>query len=115
MFIVLKAKRDIQNRVAGETLSITLTGLSKNDATLRFLSQDYNITLVERGLPVGNSHPDYMGRIKLTSNSIEVLNVNVSDVGNYTLSDHLNRKVKIISMNLVGEFLPGISKYPQKV
>lgn len=101
--------------MAGETLSITLTGLLNNHATLRFSSQDYNITLVERGFPVGNSHPDYMGRIKLTSSSIELLNVNVSDVGNYILSDHLNRKVKIIYMNLIGEFLLGISNYSQEV
>ncbi|XP_053477881.1 uncharacterized protein LOC128605979 [Ictalurus furcatus] len=52
-----------------------------------------------------------MGRIQVTSNSIEVLNVNVSDVGNYTLSDRLNRKVKIISMYLVDQH-QGISTGP---
>lgn len=100
--------------MAGETLSIYLSGLSMDDATLHFANQDYNLTLVERGSPVGNSHPDYTGRIRLTSNSIDVLNVNASDVGKYTLSSHLNRKVKIISMYLVGEFLFGISEYFQK-
>lgn len=114
VFIVLKANRGTQNCVAGETLSIFLGELSRFEATLAFSNQDYNLTLVDRGSPVGNSHPDFMGRIKLTTNSIEVLNVNMSDVGNYTLSDGLNRKVKIISMNLVGEFLHGISEYSQK-
>ncbi|XP_026790886.1 uncharacterized protein LOC113539365 [Pangasianodon hypophthalmus] len=94
-------KTGIQDCVAGETLSISLSGVSKNNATLHFSNDDFNLTLVERGSPVGNLHPEYMGRIQVTSNSIEVLNVNVSDVGNYTLRDRLNRKVKIISMRLV--------------
>ncbi|TSK22550.1 hypothetical protein Baya_1908 [Bagarius yarrelli] len=104
-------KSSSQNCVVGESLSIYLSGLPKNEAKLNFSSEDFNLTLVERGLPVGNLHPDYMGRIQVTSNSIEVLNVNVSDVGNYTLSDHLNRKVKIVSMNLVDHH-PGISAGP---
>lgn len=95
--------------MAGETLSISLGSILSNEATLRFSNQDYHLTLVEHGLAVGSSHPDYMGRLTLTSNSIEVRKVNVSDVGNYTLSDRLNRVVKIIYMNLVGEFLLGIS------
>lgn len=94
--------------MAGETFRIPLGQLVKNDATLHFSNEDFNLTLVDHGSPVGNLHPDYMGRIQVTSNSIEVLNVNVSDVGNYTLSDRLNRKVKIISMYLVGEFPPEI-------
>ncbi|MCI4376160.1 hypothetical protein PGIGA_G00185010 [Pangasianodon gigas] len=94
-------KRSSQNCVAGETFRIPLGGLAKNDATLHFSNEDFNLTLVERGSPVGNLHPEYMGRIQVTSNSIEVLNVNVSDVGNYTLRDRLNRKVKVISMYLV--------------
>ncbi|KAK3554057.1 hypothetical protein QTP70_019172 [Hemibagrus guttatus] len=97
----LPARRSTQNCVAGESLSIYLSGLAKNDATLRFSNQDFNLILVERGSPVGNVHPEYMGRVQVTTTSIEVLNVNVSDVGNYTLSDRLNRTIKIISMNLV--------------
>lgn len=95
--------------MAGETLNIYLSGIATNDATLHFSNEDYNLTLVKRGLVVGNSHPDFMGRIKITSGIISVLSVNVSDVGNYTLSDGLNRKAKIIYMRLVGEFLLGIS------
>ncbi|XP_060782370.1 wu:fc21g02 isoform X2 [Neoarius graeffei] len=94
-------KTGVQNCVAGENLRIDLSGLSKNDATLHFSSQYYNLTLVERGSPVGNLHAEYLGRITLTSTGIDILNVNVSDVGNYTLTDRLNRKVKIISMVLV--------------
>ncbi|XP_053535825.1 uncharacterized protein LOC108262792 [Ictalurus punctatus] len=97
----VSAKRESQYRVPGETLRISLGNLSKNDATLHFLNEDFNLTLVDHGLPVANLNPEYMGRIRVTSNSIEVLNVNVSDVGNYTLSDRLNHKVKIISMHLV--------------
>lgn len=115
LLIVLKAKRSIQDCVAGETLTISLSGLSKDDATLHFSSQDFNLTLVERGSPVGNLRPDYMGRIKVTSKNIEVLGVNVSDVGDYTLRDHLNRKVKIISMKLVGESLLENSEYSPKI
>lgn len=102
---LIKAKRNIQNCVAGEDLSIYLGDLRIKDASLHFSNQDFNLTLVKRGSPVGNMHPEYMGRIQVTSNSFKVLNVNVSDVGNYTLCDHLNRIVRIISMNLVGKFL----------
>lgn len=91
--------------MAGEMFRISLAGLEGNDATLKFSNQDFNLTLVKHGLPVGNSQPEYMGRIQLTGTSIELLNVNVSDAGEYTLGDHLNRKVKIIFMKVVGEFL----------
>ncbi|XP_046725911.1 uncharacterized protein LOC124399185 [Silurus meridionalis] len=94
-------KTSSEKCVAGETFKIPLGSLSKNDATLHFLREDFNLTLVDHGLPVGNLHTDYMGRVQVTSNSIEVLNVNISDVGNYTLRDHLNRKLRIISLTLV--------------
>lgn len=98
-----EAKRSSQNCVAGEKFRIPLGGLLRNYATLNFSNQDFNFTLVSHGSPLGNLHPEYLGRIQVTSSSIELLNVNVSDVGNYTLSDRLNRKVGIISMNLAGE------------
>ncbi|XP_058238029.1 uncharacterized protein LOC131347700 isoform X2 [Hemibagrus wyckioides] len=100
-YLKVITKRSSQDCVAGESLSIYLLGLPKNDATLHFSNHDFNLTLVERGSPVGNLHPEYMGRVQVTKTSIEVLNINVSDVGNYTLRDPLNRKVRIISMNLV--------------
>lgn len=103
--IAFEAKRSSENCVAGEAFIIPLAGLVRNLATLYFENQDLKLTLVTHGSPLDNSHPEYMGRIQVTSNSIELLNVNVSDVGNYTLCDHLNRKVKIIFMKLVGEFL----------
>ncbi|XP_060728942.1 DNA-directed RNA polymerase II subunit RPB1-like isoform X1 [Tachysurus vachellii] len=109
--LMVVAKRSIQNCVAGESLNIYLGGLPTVDATLRFSNQDLNLTLVERGSAVGNFHPDYMGRIKVTSSNIQLLNVNVSDVGSYTLSDRLNRKIKIISMNLVDHH-EGVSAGP---
>lgn len=110
--MALAAKRSSQDCVAGETFKITLGDLRRNDATLHFSNEDFNLTLVKHGSPVGNSHPDYLGRIRVTDYNIEVLNVNVSDVGNYTLTDRLNRTAKLIFMNLVGEFPPGVFKYP---
>lgn len=97
--------------MVGQTFKIPLTGLVRNDATLHFSNQDFNLTLVDHGSPVGNSHPEYMGRIQVNPNSIELLNVNVSDVGNYTLRDHLNRRVMVYAMYLVGKFLLGISMW----
>ncbi|XP_047668594.1 uncharacterized protein LOC113642464 isoform X3 [Tachysurus fulvidraco] len=110
-YLKVITKKSSQDCVAGESLSIYLLGLPEIDATLHFSNQDLNLTLVKSGTPVGNSHPDYMGRIKVTSSSIELLNVNVSDVGNYTLSDRLNRKVRIVSMNLVDSH-PGLKAGP---
>ncbi|KAM9476569.1 uncharacterized protein Hap1MRO34_009644 isoform 1-T4 [Clarias gariepinus] len=104
-------KRSSQDCVAGETFKITLGDLRRNDATLHFSNEDFNLTLVKHGSPVGNSHPDYLGRIRVTDYNIEVLNVNVSDVGNYTLTDRLNRTAKLIFMNLVDKH-PGIGAGP---
>ncbi|KAF7710185.1 hypothetical protein HF521_009057 [Silurus meridionalis] len=101
----------IEHRVAGETLRISLGGLSKNDATLQFSNRDYNLTLVSHGTPVGNLNADYMGRIQLTSSSFELRNVNVSDEGTYILRDNLNRKLKIVTMVLVDHH-EGVSAGP---
>lgn len=108
MLIAFQAKRHSWNCVAGQTFKIPLAGLVKNDATLHFSNQDFNLTLVDHGSPVGNSHPEYMGRIQVTPNSIELHSVNVSDVGNYTLRDRLNRRAVVYAMYLSGMFLLGI-------
>ncbi|XP_072533180.1 uncharacterized protein [Salminus brasiliensis] len=93
-------KRGTRDCVPGETLSIWLDGIRKDEASLRFSNEDVNLMLVERGSPVKNL-PDYFGRIKVTSSSIQVLNVNVSDVGNYTLFDGQDRRAVTIRMYLV--------------
>ncbi|XP_076830136.1 uncharacterized protein LOC143476057 [Brachyhypopomus gauderio] len=90
-----------KEHVAGETLRIPLRGLTSKQATLNFYSQDLNLTLVNLGLPVGNTHPDYYERIIVNADTIQVLHVNMSDVGNYTLRDDQGRMVFVVSLELV--------------
>uniref|UniRef100_A0AAY5EN75 Immunoglobulin V-set domain-containing protein n=1 Tax=Electrophorus electricus TaxID=8005 RepID=A0AAY5EN75_ELEEL len=91
----------VKECVAGETLKIPLRGLTSRQATLDFYSHDLNLTLVDHGLPIGKSHPNYYERLKVTTETIEVLNVSVSDMGNYTLQDDRGRKVLMVIMKLV--------------
>ncbi|KAL7878114.1 hypothetical protein SRHO_G00047570 [Serrasalmus rhombeus] len=93
-------KKYTKDCVAGETLSILLEGIKRDDASLRFSNQDVNVMLVQRGLPADNLL-DFRGRIKVTTSSIQVLNVNVSDLGNYTLFDGQDRKAITVRLNLV--------------
>lgn len=105
LLIVLKAKRRIQGCMPGKNLSISLDGLSKDDVKLQYFSKDFNLTLVERGLPVGNKQPGYWGRIQVTTKNIQILILDGSDVGMYTLSDRENNKVMIVTLNMGGELL----------
>uniref|UniRef100_A0A8B9KJ87 Uncharacterized protein n=1 Tax=Astyanax mexicanus TaxID=7994 RepID=A0A8B9KJ87_ASTMX len=98
-------KRSSRDCVAGETLGISLEGIRRDEASLRFSRDNENVMLVDRGSPV-RDHPDYIGRIKLTTNRIEVLNVNVTDEGNYTLFDGKNRKAVTIRMFIVDHHPP---------
>lgn len=59
---------------------------------------------MEHGSPVHNLHPHFSERIQVTSSDIQVLNIDVSDMGNYTLSDRDDRKVKVITPNFIREF-----------
>ncbi len=97
------ASREVIDRVAGETLSISLAGLKQSDATLHFYSNYSSVTLVEIGVPVGRNHPDYIKRLKVNSESIQILNVNTSDVGRYELTDLKGRLVSNNTMILVGK------------
>ncbi|KAK2852386.1 hypothetical protein Q7C36_007587 [Tachysurus vachellii] len=90
----------------GKTFTISLDGLAKEDVTLLFTNEDSNITLVEHGLPVNNSHNHFSERIQVTSSDIQVLNIGVSDMGNYTLTDHEGRKVKVITPHFVYKAKP---------
>ncbi|KAK3554064.1 hypothetical protein QTP70_019173 [Hemibagrus guttatus] len=91
----------IQDCEAGKTFRISLDGLAKENAMLRFTNGNSNITLVENGSPVGNSHNNFSERIQVTSSDIQVLNIGVSDMGNYTLTDDEGRKVKVVSPHIV--------------
>lgn len=102
--ITLKAATHIKDCEAGKTFTISLDGLAKEDVTLLFTNEDSNITLVEHGLPVNNSHNHFSERIQVTSSDIQVLNIGVSDMGNYTLTDHEGRKVKVITPHFVCKF-----------
>lgn len=93
----------------GKNLSISLDGLLKDDVKLQYSSRDFNLTLVEYGLPVGSKHPGYWGRIQVTTKNVQVLIVDGSDVGNYTLSDRENNTVMIVSM--FGELLKILEHY----
>uniref|UniRef100_A0AAR2LRV7 Uncharacterized protein n=1 Tax=Pygocentrus nattereri TaxID=42514 RepID=A0AAR2LRV7_PYGNA len=93
-------KKYTKDCVAGETLNILLEGIKRDDASLRFSNQDVNVMLVQRGLPAHNLL-DFSGRIRVTTSSIQVLNVNVSDLGNYTLFDGQDRKAITVRLNLV--------------
>ncbi|XP_051994123.1 uncharacterized protein LOC127652111 [Xyrauchen texanus] len=101
-------KKEIINRVAGETLTIPLEGLKQSDATLRFYSNYSTVTLVESGVPVGRKDPYYANRLKVGSDNIQVLKVNVSDLGRYKLTDHKGRFISNTTMLLVDhhEFTP---------
>ncbi|XP_051557874.1 uncharacterized protein LOC127443380 [Myxocyprinus asiaticus] len=94
-------KREIINRVAGETLTIPLEGIKQSDAALRFYNNYTTITLVKSGVPVGKNDPDYTNRLKVGSEKIQVLKVNVSDLGRYELTDHKGRVVSNTTMLLV--------------
>lgn len=103
------ASREIIDRIAGETLSISLAGLKQSDATLHFHSNYSSLLLVENGVPVGRDHPDYLNRLKVNRETIQILNVNVSDLGRYELTDHKGRLVSNSTMILVGKKIQ--SKY----
>uniref|UniRef100_A0A8B9KJ42 Uncharacterized protein n=1 Tax=Astyanax mexicanus TaxID=7994 RepID=A0A8B9KJ42_ASTMX len=77
--------------VRGDSCSISLNGVEKEKASLRFSNENVSLMLVVRGSPVTNL-PDYADRIKVTSSSIQLLNFNVSDEGNYTLYEGQDRK-----------------------
>ncbi|XP_042602336.1 uncharacterized protein LOC109113584 [Cyprinus carpio] len=98
-----KISKQVIDCIAGETLTISLAGLKQSDATLRFYSNYSSITLVENGVPVGRNHTDYINRLKVTSESIKVLNVSASDKGRYKLTDHKGRLVSHKAMILVDQ------------
>lgn len=95
----------------GKNLSISLDGLSKDEVKLQYSSKDFNLTMVEHGLPVGNKHHGYWGRIQVITKNIQVLIVDGSDVGKYTLSDRENNTVMIITLSIAGKLLKVLQHY----
>ncbi|XP_056097297.1 uncharacterized protein wu:fc21g02 [Rhinichthys klamathensis goyatoka] len=108
--VKVNTNREIIERVAGEKLIIPLLGLKQSDATLRFYSNYSSVILVENGVPVGKENPDYINRLKVTSEMIQILNVNVSDSGRYKLTDYKGRPVSNNTMVLVDQHPPNHSK-----
>ncbi|KAM4603955.1 uncharacterized protein ACJ7VT_018602 [Polymixia lowei] len=94
--------------IPGNSLSISLEGIKPSDASLTFSGAAANVTLVRRGSVVAQDLPGYWDRIKTHSFSIEIREVNTTDVGLYTLIDHVNRLVSVIKMDLTdGDEGPG--------
>ncbi|XP_049337429.1 uncharacterized protein LOC125802967 isoform X1 [Astyanax mexicanus] len=85
---------------AGNSLTISLSDMKKNEASLHFSNKEHlDLMLVRRGVPQRNSS-DFYDRISVTSSSIQVLKISESDVGQYTLFDGNDRKAKIITLEL---------------
>ncbi|XP_056312688.1 uncharacterized protein wu:fc21g02 [Danio aesculapii] len=97
----VKTNNETIERIAGETLKIPLGGLRLSNVTLRFYDNDSSITLVENGVPVGKNYRDYYNRLKVYMESIEIVNVNISDLGRYELTDKKDRLVSNNTMILV--------------
>lgn len=95
----------------GKNLSISMDGLLKDDVKLQFFGKDFNLTLVEHGLPVGNNQFGYWGRIHVATKTIQVLIVDGSDVGKYILSDRENNTVMIVTLSMFGKLLKFLQHY----
>uniref|UniRef100_A0A8C2JX50 Wu:fc21g02 n=1 Tax=Cyprinus carpio TaxID=7962 RepID=A0A8C2JX50_CYPCA len=99
--VKVKPNREFIDRIAGETLTIPLAGLKQGDAKLHFYSNYSSLILVESGVPVGRNLPEYTNRLKVTTENIQILKVNVSDLGRYELTDHKGRLVSNSTLMLV--------------
>ncbi|XP_072533308.1 uncharacterized protein [Salminus brasiliensis] len=95
---------ETQSLKIGQTLTISLSGLSKEEAGLRFSKKDVML----QGSPV----PDYSKRMKVTSSSVQLLNVQVSDEGSYTLLDRKSREVKVITLKVTDPCASKITEVP---
>lgn len=98
--VAVNPRRVYVTRVAGQTLSVSMEGINPMEATLSFSGDSANITLVRDGAVISQDLPDYWDRVRLGRQSIEVREVNTSDVGRYTLRDRQNRVVSVTRMDL---------------
>lgn len=98
--VAITPRRNYVKCVAGESLYVSLEGIPPTDATLVFSSADSNLTLVRDGARVSQDLPDYWNRVQTQSNKIQIRNVNISDEGQYTLTDRRDRVVSVTRMDL---------------
>ncbi|KAJ3614661.1 hypothetical protein NHX12_018232 [Muraenolepis orangiensis] len=80
----------------------SVKGIAMLDASLSFFGNHANVTLVHDGTLVSQNLPDYWDRVILKHGSIEIRDVNTSDVGRYILTDRRDRVVSITRMELTG-------------
>lgn len=98
--VAIITRHNYVKRIPGESLSVSLEGIELADATLLFSGDVANVTLVKHGSPVSQDIPEYWDRVKPRVQSIDIQNVNTSDVGRYTLIDQRNRVVSVTRMDL---------------
>lgn len=103
VILSLTARKRITICAPGETLSISLKGIKMENATLCFYRNGPVVTLVKSGEPVASRHPKYINRLNVSSKNINVLNVNMSDMGIYILIDPKNRTVSNTTMIVMGK------------
>lgn len=72
------------------------------NATLCFY-RNGPVVMVKSGELVASRDPKYINRLNVSSKNINVLNVNVSDMGIYILIDSKNRTVSNTTMIVVGK------------
>ncbi|KAK7930081.1 hypothetical protein WMY93_006476 [Mugilogobius chulae] len=98
--VAVTAKNNYIKRVAGRSLYVSLEGIRQEDATLKFSGESANVTLVRDGALVSQELPDYFDRVRFSSRNIEIVSVNVSDVGHYHLFDRKGRLVSMTRLDL---------------
>ncbi|XP_040892676.1 uncharacterized protein wu:fc21g02 isoform X2 [Toxotes jaculatrix] len=98
--VAVTPRRHYVKCVAGESLSISLEGIDLADAALYFYGEAENATLVRDGATVSQDLAAYWDRVRTHSMSIEIRNVNYSDVGRYVLRDRRTRLVSVTRMDL---------------
>ncbi|XP_072319143.1 uncharacterized protein [Eucyclogobius newberryi] len=98
--VAVTSKNSYIKRVPGRALHIQLEGLRQEDATLTFSGDSANVTLVRDGAVVSQDLFEYFDRVRLTQKSIEIISVNVSDVGRYHLNDRKGRLVSVTRLDL---------------
>lgn len=100
LLVAVSSKSNFLKCVPGRSLYIPLEGIREEDATLTFSGENGNFTLVKDGARVSQDLFEYFDRVRTHSKNIEILGVNVSDVGHYRLMDRKNRLVSVTRMDL---------------
>ncbi|XP_076003944.1 uncharacterized protein LOC142996764 [Genypterus blacodes] len=98
--VAVTPRHNYVKHVPGKSLVISLEGIELSDASLSFTGEAVNVTLVRDGARVSQDILDYYDRVQIHNTNIEILHVNVSDVGRYTLKDRRDRVVSTTRMDL---------------